>query len=661
MNEPANALGTAISKLVASDDVKVLPYPAVAARLKKLIDADDYGVADLVKVIETDQALVTPVIRHANTARFGANQVTSLDAAVRRLGGGELTAIVFAASLGADTCTEGPLRDLRFRVWRDALLCSHLSQVLASARDIGSDEAFLCGMLHNLGSVVAISCIEQIIAAGKVAAEAMPASFWQHIIEQYRSELGLVMVAKWGLPDLFKAVVIDDLEHIEFRSMVEVTQASHSITKLLAGQGHVSHSDLNPILSEEEERTLIAKSLVELPDLVATLCDSSQRGEAKKNAAPKTHIVQAETALEGDQQKADFTVAIARAGGFDEYTAYWMTPMGLSVGGAIPLQENALVRIAFDFGPKTLEFWTNVVLCVREQQGYRIELRPFGLDAELNQQWEKMYRQLSVPPEQRELLAWEEYLRESLEAMNEFYKKLGSQSSVIEGDPILGKARKIVTQIGLQVDEIRNGDSSIEQLSSSVEQCYDQLKSHIQQLKVVSAGEQQSAELAVSTSPQKPAAANTNRSASAGGRSNTVYLIVASVGACVLAVGVFVVLKKTTGNPSQQSREKAVAVATSHGEDDHSTAAGAPKVVAVKLQRNKVGDLEAKAIGFDPDGEEVKLSYRWYHEGHELYDMNDSVLLKRLLRPGVYEVGVRASDGHQVSVELKSGKLTVEK
>ena len=124
-------LNEALLQLVANKELPIPPYPKVATQLNNIMADNDYDLKEVVKLIATDQALSSTVLRHANSAFYsGQNEATSLTQAINRIGSRELIRVVMAINLGSKACSDGPLVDLKFLVWRQALVSASQHDLL---------------------------------------------------------------------------------------------------------------------------------------------------------------------------------------------------------------------------------------------------------------------------------------------------------------------------------------------------------------------------------------------------------------------------------------------------------------------------------------------------------------------------------------------------
>ena len=181
-------------------EAEALPsLPAAYQQIVTCLQRKDASIADVAKVIEGDLATSTMILKIANSAFFGAgHNVRSTERAVSFLGIDNVAALVLAHNVfkprGAGASSD---LDISY-LWQHSLKTAAYARSVAihekwhSAR---ADDAFMCGMLHDLGHLVLAS------------AEAGPAT--ERLAESYHAQVGAYLVGLWGFPDpLVEAIAL---------------------------------------------------------------------------------------------------------------------------------------------------------------------------------------------------------------------------------------------------------------------------------------------------------------------------------------------------------------------------------------------------------------------------------------------------------------------
>jgi HD-like signal output (HDOD) protein len=387
-----------IVELIASDRVKVPPYPAVASRLSQLISTPDFDLRDVVKLLSSDQALAAAMLRYANSAVFPASRpVVSLHAAVSRIGSSDLIKLVYASSLGLHADAPGPLSELRRVAWRQALVSALVCQQLAPRRRLETGEAFVCGLLHDFGRVVAISCLERLVAEGQ---HDQPCSYeeWFEVVERFHIELGMVMAAKWNLPPVIVEAISAHHQPAP-GTIVELVALSDRIVDYLEQVTHVAPAALDriPQLGDRDERAFIAELLPRLPSIVAAFTDLPvffPPATPTPRPTPVPSLVERRAStLRAPLHPLAARVVCQRVGAPLELEELAIAKNGLAARATEALPVNRLVNLALEVegAPEPLSIWAKVSACQPDGDRHRLELQPFALRGELQAQWDALF------------------------------------------------------------------------------------------------------------------------------------------------------------------------------------------------------------------------------------------------------------------------------
>jgi putative nucleotidyltransferase with HDIG domain len=375
-------LDEAIQDLLARDAVQFPPYPAVALKIAQLVRAADFGLDELAKLVTSDQALASDLLRVANSPVYSHGISTaSIPAAVSRVGAQELARIALASGLGATALARGPLAVLRRRTWRDGLAAALLCRELARVRGLAPEDAFTCGLLHDFGRVVAISAIER-IAAGQRPARAMSAQFWNAVVDRHHLELGMTLARRWSLPRVVADAIA--LHHEETADgaddpeQLRVLQTVDPLVTLLADRsflapGLAAVASLSPADAEALKRVLRL-----LPGFLASF-------EREPGLADRALLAEERPAAQWPPQPKDRRVRFRIAG--QDYEATGFGPHQLFVRGPVPLPEELLLEVEALHDPD-LVFHARVLLCWPDGERFGALLMPFALTGPALLHWQ---------------------------------------------------------------------------------------------------------------------------------------------------------------------------------------------------------------------------------------------------------------------------------
>jgi HD-like signal output (HDOD) protein len=138
-----------IERLKALDD---LPhFPEALMKLERLLaGGGDVHIDDIVQLIAMDPRLVAGLIGVVNTAKYYmGREITELEEAVTRIGTQEVRMMAHAINYKTTFKRKPPFSEKHFL--KNSLLAAFVAQTLAKAVHVNSGEAFLGGLMRDLG------------------------------------------------------------------------------------------------------------------------------------------------------------------------------------------------------------------------------------------------------------------------------------------------------------------------------------------------------------------------------------------------------------------------------------------------------------------------------------------------------------------------------
>lgn len=169
--------------------------PEVTMQIIDIIEDPNSSARDLHHVISSDPALSSRILKVVNSSFYGMpRQIASINRSISLLGLNAVKNLAIAASLGHIFRFEGALPHFEIRdLWDHSMKTAAASCLVA--RHTGSqstDEAFLAGLLHDIGFLVEL----------------------QHDSAQFTSMMEQVVIADDGVPK----VELLELERATFRT-----------------------------------------------------------------------------------------------------------------------------------------------------------------------------------------------------------------------------------------------------------------------------------------------------------------------------------------------------------------------------------------------------------------------------------------------------------
>ncbi|MCA9239973.1 MAG: HDOD domain-containing protein [Planctomycetales bacterium] len=146
----------ALEKLIAQAE-RLYTLPSVAMDVMRLTESDSVDIRQLKETIERDPALSVKLLRVVNSSLFGlSGKVADLNQALALLGVEPLKMLVLGFSLPEGLFAEMAGEPLQ-RYWTVSLTRAVSARSLAERfEDVTSDEAFLAGLLKDIGQLVMV-------------------------------------------------------------------------------------------------------------------------------------------------------------------------------------------------------------------------------------------------------------------------------------------------------------------------------------------------------------------------------------------------------------------------------------------------------------------------------------------------------------------------
>ncbi|HEY1313747.1 MAG TPA: response regulator [Steroidobacteraceae bacterium] len=180
--------------------VELLPStPKAFQEILACIRRPDATLVDAAQIIARDVAMTANILKLVNSAFFGSRQsITRIDRAVAYLGMDTLGSLVLAHGVfqsGVSIGIEGfSLEEL----WRHSLQTALLSKAIALDRGLSAinvEEAFLVGLLHDVGKIV-FATRAPAVGDSAISNEEAVAQMQSH-----HAEVGAYLLGLWGFPN----------------------------------------------------------------------------------------------------------------------------------------------------------------------------------------------------------------------------------------------------------------------------------------------------------------------------------------------------------------------------------------------------------------------------------------------------------------------------
>lgn len=185
------------------DEIVTLPsLPSSVIKLQGMINDPDVALKDIGEVISTDPAVALKTLRLVNSAQYGrGTKITSVEHACTMLGINVIRNLVLSAAVleqmqaGTD------------QFMKHSLATGMAAEMTAAASPnvlIPPDEAFVYGVLHDIGKMIFLEHVEERFTSAIELAEStqIPLYKAEHsILGADHAKMGARLAVHWKLPD----------------------------------------------------------------------------------------------------------------------------------------------------------------------------------------------------------------------------------------------------------------------------------------------------------------------------------------------------------------------------------------------------------------------------------------------------------------------------
>lgn len=285
-----NATQSVELKSVMLDDLhgaleSIPPLPAILLAVTEMANDPETEDAEFAKVIEADQVMTARLLKVANSAFYGrTGSVTTIPGAISVLGRHGVRNLIIALSLLDHKMGGRASAEQRELFWRHSISVASIARQLgARFPRVDPDEAFLAGLIHDIGKLVFIEFYPDLYKS--IWEETVRTGRFLHDVEAEvfgidHSQIGSILCWKWNLPPPldqavgFHQLLIDEgriADRSEIKSVI--VRAADNLARI-SGLGKDGESYIGlDVLKLIDRKNLFLENfsqiLADLPDYVA--------------------------------------------------------------------------------------------------------------------------------------------------------------------------------------------------------------------------------------------------------------------------------------------------------------------------------------------------------------------------------------------------------
>jgi HD-like signal output (HDOD) protein len=195
---------------LCTQPIELPVFNPVALDLLQMLAEPYTDIFDVVRTINEDQALSAQVLRMANSPSYmGRNKCETIKSAAIRLGARQITNLAMAASHASLHASENPIvNDVMQDLWLHSHACALgcRSVALNTGQQNLADQAYMAGLLHDIGKLYLLKALERIIHNGELEI-ILARELLLNVFSEMHVEFGCRLMDYWNLPDIYHNIV----------------------------------------------------------------------------------------------------------------------------------------------------------------------------------------------------------------------------------------------------------------------------------------------------------------------------------------------------------------------------------------------------------------------------------------------------------------------
>jgi putative nucleotidyltransferase with HDIG domain len=192
-----DALVERVRERVLAGDFELPQLPGTTMTILSLARDVSADMRELTQRIQADPVLSSQLLKLASSALYGSQPVNTIHEAVMRVGLRSLRSMILAASMRGAILTRKEIQRYGEEIWRQAFSVASIARELGPLVGRDPEEAFLLGLLHDIGKV----CLLQIVSEEMSSVSDVASHVIGRIFIDLHEEAGARMAEAWALSD----------------------------------------------------------------------------------------------------------------------------------------------------------------------------------------------------------------------------------------------------------------------------------------------------------------------------------------------------------------------------------------------------------------------------------------------------------------------------
>ncbi len=213
----SKAKASVLSKTSRSDEERIVrtlglrhldTMPSQATKAFQLSCNPKATLEDFVQIVESDEVLSARIIRIANSVYFRrGEQSKDISAAVANIGLNEIKCLLSAAMLKSLLKSKS---NFRMNIWANAIAVGIAARMLSPYTNIPDGEAFLSGILHDVGKLIILDRLPkeyEALLQRFYNSDDTGTKFEEEAFDLTHVEVGKWLAEKWTFPEVVRSSI----------------------------------------------------------------------------------------------------------------------------------------------------------------------------------------------------------------------------------------------------------------------------------------------------------------------------------------------------------------------------------------------------------------------------------------------------------------------
>lgn len=204
---------------ICQQPIELPVFNSVALELLQLLADPENDIKNVITTINKDQALSIQILRMANSSAYaGRYKSETIKDSVSRLGIKQITNLAMAASQAALHASSISLvNEMMQRLWQHSYACAigcHSLAISSGHREL-ADQAYLAGLLHDIGKLYLLKAMEQISLNSENDFE-LDHETLLDVFSDMHVEQGFRIMHHWDIPATYCSIVANHhADHVD--------------------------------------------------------------------------------------------------------------------------------------------------------------------------------------------------------------------------------------------------------------------------------------------------------------------------------------------------------------------------------------------------------------------------------------------------------------